>query len=171
LWSAPLPADAAGFKKGERPGENGVDTKQHTRNPCSRLTIRNSLLYGFNQPGQVRNMAALNLKDHVHVTVESCVFRDNEICFRVRGGSGDRGGAQVTIDNCAVYDSLVAIRAEEKTENLKVHRLGIGEGTQQRLRAVAGGTGAGYENAEPWTPPKVDEVMGKGLPHTKPKPQ
>src|SRR4051794_12760069 len=28
LWTAPLPEDAAGFKKGQRPGENAVDTKQ-----------------------------------------------------------------------------------------------------------------------------------------------
>ena len=29
FWTGPLPADAAGFKKGERPGENAIDTKTH----------------------------------------------------------------------------------------------------------------------------------------------
>ena len=93
LWTAPLPEDAAGFKKGQRPGENAIDTKQGIANPRSRLTIRDCLFYGWNQPGPIGNMAALNLKNHVQVLVERCLFRDNEICFRVRGGSGEYGGA------------------------------------------------------------------------------
>ena len=32
FWTGPLPADAAGFKKGERPGENALDTKQDNGN-------------------------------------------------------------------------------------------------------------------------------------------
>src|SRR5688500_2808576 len=80
LWTAPLRIDAAEFKQGERPGENAVDTKQQVTNPRSRLTIKNCLFYGWNQPGQIGNMAALNLKDHVRVTVLNCIFRDNEIC-------------------------------------------------------------------------------------------
>jgi hypothetical protein len=113
LWTSPLPEDAAGFKRGERPGENAIDTKQRASNPRSKLTIRNCLMYGWNQPSQISNMAALNLKNHVEARVENCLFRDNEIAFRVRGGTGEYGGAQVAIENCAVYDSQVAIRAED----------------------------------------------------------
>ena len=163
LWTGPLPADAADFKKGERPGENAVDTKQQVANPRSRLTIRNCLMYGWKQPGQIGNLAALNLKNHVQATVSNCVFRDNEICFRLRGGEGDRGGAHVTIDNCAVYDSVVAVRAEDKIENLKIKRLGIGHGIQRKLQAAGGGTGSGYENLHEHTPPPYEKVLEQGL--------
>src|SRR5262245_12618378 len=62
LWTGPLDADVAGFKRGERPGENAVDTKQSTANPRSQMTIRNSMMSGWNQRGKISNMAALNLK-------------------------------------------------------------------------------------------------------------
>jgi hypothetical protein len=163
LWTAPLKEDAADFKKGERPGENAIDTKQQVLHPRSRLTIRGCLLQGWNQPGQVSNMAALNLKNHVQVTVENCVFRDNEICFRVRGGQGEYGGALVSIDNCAVYDSAVAVRAEDKIENLKIHHLGIGSGIQRPFQNAGGGTGTGYENVGQYTPPPYETVIRDGL--------
>src|SRR5262249_55878802 len=126
LWTAPLAADAGAFQRGQRPGENAVDTKQSAANPRSRLVIRNCLFSGWNQPHQISNMAALNLKNHVEVRVENCVFQDNEICFRLRGGDGELGGAQVSIENCAVYDSRVAVRAENGIRDLKIRRLGIG---------------------------------------------
>jgi hypothetical protein len=162
LWTAPLDENGADFKKGERPGENGIDTKQKGANPRSKLTVRNCLFHGWNQPGPIGNMAAVNLKDHVEVAVENCLFRDNEICFRVRGGEGERGGAHVTIDNCAVYDSRVGIRAESGVV-LKVNRLGIGAGTGRALHAVDGGPAPGYENTNSFTPPTFEEALAKGL--------
>lgn len=122
LWTGPLPADAAGFKQGERPGENAIDTKQLASNPRSRLTIRHCLLYGWNQPGPISNLAVLNLKNNVATTIERCLLHDNEIAFRVRGGDGKYGGALVTITDFAVYDSSVAIRAEDGIRDLKVQR-------------------------------------------------
>jgi hypothetical protein len=163
LWTGPLPADAADFNQGERPGENAVDTKQQVSNPRSRLVIRNCLMYGWTQPGQIGNMAALNLKNHVKATVENCVLRDNEICFRVRGGESQEGGAHVTITNCAVYDSLVAVRAENRIQNLKIGRLGIGHGIQRKFDAAGGGPGAGYENVQEYTPPPFEAMLEKGL--------
>lgn len=163
LWTGPLPADAGEFKKGERPGENAVDTKQKTSNPRSKLVIRNCLFHGFKQPGQIGNLAALNLKNHVHATVSNCVFKDNEICFRVRGGAGEYGGAHVTIENCAVYDSQVAVRAEDKIENLKISGLGIGEGIARKLHAVSGGVSAGYENTGEFKPPAFETIIKQGL--------
>jgi hypothetical protein len=163
LWTGPLPADAAGFKKGQRPGENALDTKQQTSNPRSRLTIRACLLYGWNQPGQIGNMAALNLKDHVQATVEDCLFRDNENCFRIRGGRGERGGAQVTIENCAVYDSFVGLRIESRPENLKINRLGIGQGIQRKLRFAGSGSASDYKDIDLYTPPPFEVVRKNGL--------
>lgn len=162
LWTGPLPADAAGFKKGERPGENALDTKQKTSNLRSRLTLRACLLFGWNQPGQISNMAALNLKNHVQVTVEKCLFRDNEICFRIRGGRGELGGARVSIENCALYDSKVGLRLESRPENLKINRLGIGQGVERTLR-VAGNGSESDKNLDTYTPPTFEELREKGL--------
>jgi hypothetical protein len=163
MWTAPLPEDAAGFKEGQRPGENAVDTKQQVANPRSRLTIRNCLMYGWNQPGQIGNLAALNLKNHVEARVENCVFRDNEICFRVRGGTGEYGGALVTIEDCAVYDSQVAIRAESGIRDLKVRRLGIGSGIGRKLVSAGGGAGEGFENVGEYDPPPFNQAVATGL--------
>jgi len=163
LWTGPLPEDAAGFKKGERPGENAIDTKQRVKNPRSKLTIRNCLFYGWNQPSQISNMAALNLKNHVQVKVENCLFRDNEICFRLRGGGGDYGGALVTVESCAVFDSQVAVRAEDRIENLKIKRLGIAKDIQKKLVLAGGGTGNGYENDAEFVPGEFDVLRANGV--------
>ena len=163
LWTGPLTEDTAGFKKGERPGENAIDTKQQVTNPRSRLSIRHCSMFGWNQPAQISNMAALNLKNHVQVKVENCVLRDNEICFRVRGGEDELGGAEVTIENCAVYDSAVAIRAENSIRNLKVKRLGVGPGVQKKLQSAGGPPGAGYENLDETTPPPYEQTLKLGL--------
>jgi hypothetical protein len=164
LWTGPLPAAAADFKPGQRPGENAVDTKQRANQPRSRMTIRDCLVYGWNQPGQIDNLAALNLKNHVQVTVENCVLRDNEIGFRVRGGQGEYGGAHVTIDRCAVYDTDVAVRAEDQIERLKISRLGIGHGVGRNLQVVGGKLGAGYESEGEYTPPPYSDILESGLP-------
>lgn len=164
LWTGPLPEDAAGFKKGQRPGENAIDTKQRASNPRSRLTIRNCLFYGWNQPSQISNMAALNLKNHVEARVENCLFRDNEICLRVRGGTGQYGGALVAIENCAVYQSQVAVRAEDGVRDLKIRRLGLGDGVARRLTVAGGGTGPGFEDSAEFRPPAFETARQGGLP-------
>src|SRR5262249_46545538 len=51
FWTGPLPQDAAGFKKGERPGENAVDTKTPPKGERCRLVVRNCYLHGWKQPG------------------------------------------------------------------------------------------------------------------------
>ena len=162
LWTAPLPADAAGFKKGQRPGENGLDTKQRASNPRSELTIRHCLLHGWNQPGQIGNMAALNLKNNIAATVEHCLLHDNEIAFRMRGGTGEFGGAHVTISNCAVYDAKTAIRAEDAIEDLKIQQLGIGSGVNSKLVSAGGGVGTGYENTGEFQPPPLESAVASG---------
>ncbi len=161
FWTAPLASDAAGFKRGERPGENAVDTKQYQVNPRSRLIIRDSLFLGWGE-GYIQNQAALNLKENVEVTVEGCVFRDNDICFRLRGGSGERGGALVTIQDCAVYQSKIAIRMEDNIRDLKIYRLGFGEGIGRKY-TIAGGVGPGYENQGEYVAPPYEQAMKEGV--------
>lgn len=164
LWTGPLPAAAAEFQQGQRPGENAIDTKQRVSQPRSRMTIRDCLIHGWNQPGQIDNLAALNLKNHVQVTVQNCVLRDNEIAFRLRGGTGEYGGAHVTIDHCAVYDTDVAVRAEDQIERLTIRRLGIGHGVRRNLQVVGGKLGAAYEGEGEYTPPPYSTVLESGLP-------
>ncbi|HEX6983971.1 MAG TPA: right-handed parallel beta-helix repeat-containing protein, partial [Planctomycetaceae bacterium] len=93
LWTGPLTEDAAGFRRGERPGENAVDTKTDPKNPPARLVIRNCFLHGWGD-GQISVQAALNLKERLNALVENCAFRDNDVCFRLRGDTG-RGNADV----------------------------------------------------------------------------
>jgi hypothetical protein len=125
--------------------------------------VRNCVFYGWNQPGQIGNMAALNLKNHVEARIENCVFRDNEICFRVRGGTGEYGGALVTIENCAVYESQVAVRAEAGIRDLKIHRMGLGAGIVTRLLRAGGGPGPGFEDRGEFRPPPFEEAVNMGL--------
>ena len=79
FWTGPLPGDAAGFKKGERPGENAVDTKTMPDGSRPTLLIRNCYFHGWNQPAQISNAAAL------------------------RAGGQNRGGKFVTCWETASY--------------------------------------------------------------------
>jgi hypothetical protein len=137
LWTGPLPADAAGFKAGERPGENGVDTKTRADGPRCELVIQNCYVHGWNQPAQIGNCAALNLKENVDAVVASCVFSDNEIALRLRG-PGPRGGARVTITDCAAYQCATGIRAEDKITELIVSGLAFGGGLTKKIQFAGG---------------------------------
>jgi len=137
IWTGPLGQHAAGFKAGEQPGENGVDTKQSLDNPRSRLTIRNSVFHGYAAAGYIEMPAALNLKDHVQVLVENCVFYGNHVALRLRG-PGSRGGAQVTVRDCYFYDCAIAIRLEDRLEHLEIINPRFGHGVKRRYQPVGG---------------------------------
>jgi len=160
FWKGPLPEDAAGFRKGESPGENAVDTKQSAANPRSRLTIRNSVFRGWNQPGQIDLVAALNLKNHVEVAVVKCVFADNQVSFRLRGPDADGryGGAKVSISDCVVSDSAVGVRVEDRIADLQIRRLGFGSGVAAKFVSVAGGAGPGFLNEGEYALPVPEKV-------------
>jgi hypothetical protein len=151
LYAEPLAADAAGFKKGESPGENAVDTKQALGNPRSTLTIERCLLQGFSKNGFIDNRAALNLKNHVDATVKDCVFDDNEISLRLRGpgpgpgpAGGKYGGARVTATDCTFTRTDVAIRVEDKIEQATITGPRFGPDVQQQVKHV-GGKSPGFE--------------------------
>lgn len=145
LWTGPLPADAAGFKKGERPGENAFDSKTPSKGPRCQLTIRNCLMYGWNQPGQIGNMAAINLKENVEARIQNCLFRDHEIALHLRSPTG-RGDALVTVDNCAIFDAGVGVRMEDKIRNLTIRNLAFGDGVTRKYQMVGRGPFPGYDN-------------------------
>jgi hypothetical protein len=161
FWTGPLPEDAAGFKKGERPGENAFDSKvpDGDGERC-KITIRNCYFHGWRQPGQIDNLAALNLKEHIEAKVTGCVFADNEIALRVRG-PGKRGGALVTVEDCAIHDGEVAFRMEDKIENLRLVRVGFGNGVKEKFMRASGGAGPGFVNEGERKAPPLHELLGQ----------
>jgi hypothetical protein len=163
LWTGPLSADLAGFKAGQRPGENAVDTKVKSVGPRCELIIRNCHLHGWNQPAQIDNVAALNLKENVNAEVTHCVFQNNEIAIRARGPGG-RGGAHVVVSDCAIYDSQTGVRAEDKLEVLKLTSLGFAGDIARRVYFVNGKATSGFENAGEHDAPSADELLKKGFP-------
>ncbi len=158
LFTGPLPEDAGGFKKGQRPGENALDTKQRASNPRSRLTIRNTVCFGWQQPSQIENMAALNIKNHVEAKVENCVFYDNEIALRLRGPAGEYGGAWVTAEGCSFYSSGVAVRLEDRMENTRILNPLFGTGVKQRYWGERK-TGPGTEVGEGSDAPPLGAIL------------
>ncbi len=125
------------------------------------MTIRNCLMYGWGE-GQIANQAALNLKNRVEVDVIGCVLADNDICFRLRGTTGKHDGALVTIRDCAVYRSKIAVRMEDAIEDLKIFNLGIGEGIVRKY-TVAAGKPRRLVNQGEFTPPAYQDTVDRGV--------
>lgn len=163
LWTGPLPADAAGFKAGQRPGENAVDTKVPPDGARCVVKMRDCLLRGWNQPGQISNLAALNLKENVDAQIERCVFHDNEIAIRARG-PGARGGARVTIKNCVIYNTATGVRAEDGIELLRIDDLAFGPGVGRRVQFVNGKPSAGFEMKSEREAPPLETLLREGFP-------
>jgi hypothetical protein len=160
LWTGPLAANAGGFAAGERPGENAVDTKTRPDGERCKLTIRRCYMHGWNQPAQISTIAALNIKEHVEAEITQCVFSDNQVAFRLRGPGG-RGNALVTIKDCAVYDTQVAVRAEDKIENLKISGLAFGQGRKSRLEKHNGKELPGFINEGEHEAPPISDLIAK----------
>lgn len=163
LWTGPLEEDAPGFKSGQRPGENAVDTKVPPGGDRCRLVIRNCHFHGWNQPSQIENMAALNLKENVDAEIRQCVFEDNEIAFRLRG-PGKNGGARVTIVDCAVYNTQLGVRAEDKIEFLNIDGLAFGGNVPERIRIVNGKRDSGFTYVGEAEAPDLDTLLKNGFP-------
>ncbi|MCW8133592.1 MAG: right-handed parallel beta-helix repeat-containing protein, partial [Planctomycetota bacterium] len=151
FWTGPLEADAAGFKKGERPGENALDTKQSPKNPRSEIAVRRTYAHGFGN-GQISLQAALNIKDHVHAVIEDCILAQNDICFRLRGVT-KFGGATVQITHCACYASKLAVRAEDKVQDLRLNAMAYAPDVKRKLELVDGGAPGMQKGTELPAPP------------------
>jgi hypothetical protein len=155
LWTGPLDADYADYKRGERPGENAFDSKVAPNGPRARVTFRNTLMKGWGH-GAIGNGAALNLKEKVQAVVDRCVFVENDIAFRCRGAGPGRDSAWVTSRNCTVYQTSRVFRLESGVENVKIFFLATGEDVPREYdRAPGPGTGfavAGSRAAPPLKP-------------------
>jgi hypothetical protein len=122
FWLAPLPAAENGFAAGTVPGENGIDTKASATNVRSRITVRDTVAYGFRR-GLITNMAAFNFKEYVDATVDGVTVYDSEIAFRLRGPAN---GARVLLKNAVVHDVTTAFRYEDNIQNLRIWNSTIG---------------------------------------------
>jgi pectate lyase len=145
LWTGPLPASAGTFQAGQRPGENGFDSKTPATGERSKITFKRCLFHGWNQPGQIGMLAAINAKENVDITIDQCTFRDNQVAFRLRG-PGKNGGAKVLIKDCSILDTQLGVRMENKIENLKIQNLGFGKSVARKYQQLEGSPGPGYEN-------------------------
>lgn len=163
LWTGPLPADALGFKAGERPGENAFDSKTKPDGERCQLIVRNCHMHGWNQPSQISTIAALNLKENVDAKITHCVFSDNEVAFRVRG-PGKRGGAHVVIEDCAVYETNLAVRAEDKIGQLRITGLTLGTGVGERIHFHGGKPESGFEDRSTGEAPPLESLLKNGFP-------
>lgn len=158
LWSGPLAADAPGFKAGQNPGENAVDSKTMPDGERCRLIIRNCFMHGWSQPSQIQNRAALNLKEHIDARVSDCVFEGNEIAIRARGPGG-RGDPRVTIENCAIYQTRFGVRAEDNIRQLKLIRMAWGGGVGSRVVFHGGKNPPGFENIGETTALPIEQLV------------
>jgi hypothetical protein len=151
FWTGPLPAAAEGFGKGQVPGENAIDTKQRSSNPRSRIYISDCIFNGWRN-GTIPNMAALNLKDWVQATVERCLFYDNNMSLRYRGGTS---GAIILTTNCVTYgNSQATLRYEDKIgRNLRMYNNTFG----------ANKSGAVFYQRAPSGDPAPDTLNGAFL--------
>lgn len=136
IWLEPLPAAENGFPAGAVPGENAVDTKAASGRPRSKLTIRDTVAWGF-RGGLISNMAAFNLKENVDVEVDRVTVHDSEIAFRLRGPSPTTEGALVAVKNAVVYDVATAFRYEDNIQNLRIWNSTIGRGVRRSFQAAS----------------------------------
>ena len=162
LWTGPLDRDYAGYKRGERPGENAFDSKVAPKGPRARITIRNTLMQGWGH-GSIGNGAALNLKEKIQAVIERCVFVENDIAFRCRGRGTDRDSAYATVRDCTIYTTSRAFRLEANVENIKISGLALGAGVKEEFDR-APGPGEGFENTGKRTAPPLAAWPYKALP-------
>lgn len=69
----------------------------------------------------------------------------------------------MTIKHCGVYDSHVAIRAEDNIRDLRIQRLGIGPNVRRTLVRASGGVGPGYETVDEFQPPPIEQALKNGF--------
>jgi parallel beta helix pectate lyase-like protein/flagellar hook capping protein FlgD len=144
FWTGPLTEDFnSGWKAGNIPGENALDTKLVKDNwdaiDRMQVTIKNTTVFGF-QNGNINNMAAFNLKEKIEAVLDGVTVYDCEIAFRMRG---TRGNANVTIMNSVVYNCEKAFRAEDDVANLKLYNSTFGSGLQNTFTFAGGDGGIG----------------------------
>jgi hypothetical protein len=143
LWTGPLLTDFnTGWRAGNSPGENAIDTKVLQSGFANeirmRITLRNVTAYGWTAIPQISNRAAFNLKEKITANLDRVTVYDSQIAFRIRGGLGN---ADTTISNAVIYDVDTAVRAEDGILNLRVFNSTFGNGVGQHLQHAGSSSG------------------------------
>ena len=69
----------------------------------------------------------------------------------------------MTVVDCAIYDSQIGVRAEDKIEFLKIDGLAFGGGVAERIRFVNGPPDAGYSFTGEAEAPDRDTLLKGGF--------
>ncbi|HLJ10861.1 MAG TPA: right-handed parallel beta-helix repeat-containing protein [Planctomycetaceae bacterium] len=109
--------DMGGFRKGDSPGEDGIDTKLPVSRERARLIVRRSKFVDF-RSSFIETPAAMNLKENVDVVVDGCDVGDAVVAFRLRG-TGKGGVMWPTVVNCTIRNCDVAVRYEDDLQKFR----------------------------------------------------
>lgn len=121
LYAEPLTEDTNGFRAGQTPGDNAIETKVHPDAERARLLIEDTTIRGFKDGLDIDNQAALFIKEGVDATVRRTIIRDSEIGIRAKGPTSSRPkGAHLRVENSVLYDLEEGIRFEDNVESLEV---------------------------------------------------
>jgi hypothetical protein len=136
IWLAPLPTAMNGFAAGTVPGENALDTKAAAGYPRAKITVRDTVAFGYRE-GLISNMAAFNLKEHIDATLDRVTVYDSEIAFRMRGAGTNSTGAEVLVQNTVVYDTATAFRYEDDIQNTRLFNVTVGRNVTRAFQAAS----------------------------------
>ncbi len=125
LWSGALDQAVNGWGRGQRIGENAIDTKvghvvRDGRGTRPRLLVTDTVAYGWR--GVIGNQAAYNIKELVDARFDRVTVRDSELAFRLRQP------ARVRVQNAVVHDVEHAFRLEGNLRNARIYNVTIGGG-------------------------------------------
>ncbi len=136
IWLAPLPSPQNGFAAGTVPGENALDTKAAPDLPRARITVRDTIAFGY-RGGLISNMAAFNMKEHIDAVIDRVTVFDSEIAFRLRGGGVNSTGAEVLVQNAVVHSTATAFRYEDNIQHLRLFNVTVGGGVTRAFQAAS----------------------------------
>ena len=103
------------------------------------------------------------MKEHINAEITNCVFDDNEVAIRARGPGG-RGNAHVTITDCAIFNTQVGVRAEDKIEQLQISGMGWGPSVPSQVERHNGKELPGFENTGEHDAVPISELISKSTP-------
>ncbi|MFG0335509.1 MAG: hypothetical protein ACF8TS_19285, partial [Maioricimonas sp. JB049] len=69
----------------------------------------------------------------------------------------------VTISDCVCYNSKLIARMEDRIENLKIRRIGVGSGIKRSFYIDKGTIGPGYVNEGEFVAPPIDHALQLGV--------
>lgn len=144
-YTQALAANKYGWLAGERPGEDGIDTKaDENDNGIIRVNITNLIAHGWLTSGSPHgNPTPFNLKENVSATLNRLTLYDNARAIRLRADS--EGNPEVTIKNAVVYDCETGLLVDNGVTNLKVYNNTFGDGITSFLTETGAGMGVGSD--------------------------